>query len=124
MGDVECKGYRNLVVWQKAMELAKKVYLVTRNFPEEEIYALTSQVRRSAVSVPGNIAEGKGRGTDKEFVQFLRIALGSLYELQTQLELALRIEYITEKEFESIDQQMFEVEKMLNSLISSKLRSQ
>ena len=65
MGDVECKGYRNLVVWQKAMELAKKVYLVTRNFPEEEIYALTSQVRRSAVSVPSNIAEGKGRGTGK-----------------------------------------------------------
>ena len=95
MGDVECKGYRNLVVWQKAMELAKKVYLVTRNFPEEEIYALTSQVRRSAVSVPSNIAEGKGRGTGKEFIQFLRIALGSLYELQTQLELSMRIGYIT-----------------------------
>ena len=116
--------YRSLVVWQKGMELAEKVYLITKKFPKEEIYALTSQVRRSAVSVPSNIAEGKGRGTDKEFVQFLRIALGSLYELQTQLELALRIEYITEKEFESIDQQMFEVEKMLNSLISSKLRSQ
>ena len=117
-------SYRSLVVWQKGMELAEKVYLITKKFPKEEIYALTSQVRRSAVSVPSNIAEGKGRGTDKEFVQFLRIALGSLYELQTQLELALRIEYITEKEFESIDQQMFEVEKMLNSLISSKLRSQ
>ena len=122
MGDVECKGYRNLVVWQKAMELAKKVYLVTRNFPEEEIYALTSQVRRSAVSVPGNIAEGKGRGTGKEFIQFLRIALGSLYELQTQLELSMRIGYITTAQLNPIDSLALEVEKMLNSLITSTLR--
>jgi four helix bundle protein len=122
MGDVECKGYRNLVVWQKAMELAKKVYLVTRNFPEEEIYALTSQVRRSAVSVPSNIAEGKGRGTGKEFIQFLRIALGSLYELQTQLELSMRIGYITTAQLNPIDSLALEVEKMLNSLITSTLR--
>ena len=122
MGDVECKGYRNLVVWQKAMELAEKVYLVTRNFPEEEIYALTSQVRRSAVSVPSNIAEGKGRGTGKEFIQFLRIALGSLYELQTQLELSMRIGYITTAQLNPIDSLALEVEKMLNSLITSTLR--
>ena len=122
MGDVECKGYRNLVVWQKAMELAEKVYLVTRNVPEEEIYALTSQVRRSAVSVPSNIAEGKGRGTGKEFIQFLRIALGSLYELQTQLELSMRIGYITTAQLNPIDSLALEVEKMLNSLITSTLR--
>ena len=122
MGDVECKGYRNLVVWQKAMELAEKVYLVTRNFPEEEIYALTSQARRSAVSVPSNIAEGKGRGTGKEFIQFLRIALGSLYELQTQLELSMRIGYITTTQLNPIDSLALEVEKMLNSLITSTLR--
>jgi len=122
MGDVECKGYRNLVVWQKAMELAEKVYLVTRNFPEEEIYALTSQARRSAVSVPSNIAEGKGRGTGKEFIQFLRIALGSLYELQTQLELSMRIGYITTAQLNPIDSLALEVEKMLNSLITSTLR--
>ena len=122
MGDVECKGYRNLVVWQKAMGLAEKVYLVTRNFPEEEIYALTSQARRSAVSVPSNIAEGKGRGTGKEFIQFLRIALGSLYELQTQLELSMRIGYITTAQLNPIDSLALEVEKMLNSLITSTLR--
>ena len=82
-------SYRDLVVWQKSMELTKKIYTITKDFPKEEVYGLTSQIRRSAVSIPSNIAEGKGRNSDKEFVRFLQISLGSLYELQTQFELAL-----------------------------------
>ena len=74
--------------YSKSMLLAKKIYEICKNFPQEEIYGLTSQIKRSAISVPSNIAEGKGRGTNKDFIYFLRIALGSLYELQTQLELA------------------------------------
>ena len=111
----------NLDVWKRSCRLSVNIYKLCNNLKD---FGFKDQITRSGLSIASNIAEGKGRGTDKECVQFLRIALGSLYELQTQLELALRIEYITEKEFESIDQQMFEVEKMLNSLISSKLRSQ
>lgn len=111
-------SYRDLVVWQKAMELTKQVYLTTKSFPKEEVYGLTSQIRRCAVSIPSNIAEGKGRGSDKEFVRFLQISLGSLYELQTQLELALSFNYI--KNIDNILDLSLEIEKMLNKLITVK----
>ena len=90
--------------------------------PAKRDFLQATQVRRSTVSVPSNIAEGKGRGTGKEFIQFLRIALGSLYELQTQLELSMRIGYITTAQLNPIDSLALEVEKMLNSLITSTLR--
>ena len=80
--------YQDLRVWRNAMELTVNIYLATRKFPAEETYGLSSQLRRAAVSVPSNIAEGKGRSSDKELLQFLSRARGSIYELQTQLEIA------------------------------------
>ena len=102
------------------MNLAKETYQLTKSFPKEEIYGLTSQIRRCAISIPSNIAEGKGRGSDKEFVRFLQISLGSLYELNTQLELSYDLNYI--KNTKTIFDLSFEIEKMLNSLITKKGR--
>ena len=113
-------SYRDLIVWQKSMNLAKETYQLTKSFPKEEIYGLTSQIRRCAISIPSNIAEGKGRGSDKEFVRFLQISLGSLYELNTQLELSYDLNYI--KNTKTIFDLSFEIEKMLNSLITKKGR--
>ncbi len=117
-GEGRRNSYRDLIVWQKAMALAKQVYLITKTFPKDEIYGLTSQIRRCSVSVPSNIAEGRGRGSDKEFIRFLNIALGSVYELQTQLELALSFNYVSN--YDEINELSIEVEKMLNALINSK----
>ena len=87
-GKLAVRSFRDLVVWQKALDLAIRIYGMTRSFPREEIYGLTSQIRRAAISVPSNIAEGQGRLTSGEFRQFLGIARGSNFELQTQLEVA------------------------------------
>ncbi len=111
-------GYRDLIVWQKAMLLCKEVYFLTKSFPKEEVYGLTSQVRRCAISIPSNIAEGKGRNSDKEFIRFLQISLGSLYELQTQLELSLQLDFT--KNIDTVLNLSIEIEKMLNSLITKK----
>ena len=97
------------------MELAELVYAVTKSFPTSEAFNLVSQIQRSAVSVPSNIAEGKGRGSDKEFRQFLYIARGSLFELRTQLELARRLKYIDSNK--QIIEKIVEVQSMLNTLI-------
>src|SRR5581483_7522343 len=96
------QNYRDLVVWQRAMDLAEAIYGISRGFPKEELYGLTNQVRRAAVSVPSNIAEGQGRGSTREFVQFLHIANGSRQELETQLILAQRLNYIREQELEPL----------------------
>ncbi len=111
-------SFKNLLIWQKSMELAKEIYSLTKSFPKEEIYSLTQQIRRSALSIPCNIAEGKGRETNAEFLRFLQYALGSLYELQTQLELAKYLEYIDDNN--EILNKCFELEKMINSLITKK----
>ena len=111
-------GDRDLIVWQKAMLLCKEVYFLTKSFPKEEVYGLTSQVRRCAISIPSNIAEGKGRNSDKEFIRFLQISLGSLYELQTQLELSLQLDFT--KNIDTVLHLSIEIEKMLNSLITKK----
>jgi four helix bundle protein len=87
-------NFKELKVWQEAMSLAKDVFVITRNFPSEEKFGLTSQINRCSVSVPSNIAEGAGRQSDKEFNQFLNIALGSSYELETQLLLSNDFNYI------------------------------
>jgi four helix bundle protein len=87
----EIRDYRDLIVWQEAMEIAEVVYVLTRSFPREEAFGLTSQMRRAAVSIPSNIAEGFGRAQRRTFVQFLRIAQGSLKELETQAQLSARI---------------------------------
>ena len=91
-------NYQDLEVWKESMQLAKKIYLETKSFPKEEIYGITSQIRRAAVSIPSNIAEGSARQSDKEMVQFLHISLGSLAELETQLILSKEIGYL-ENEF-------------------------
>jgi four helix bundle protein len=92
---MEEKGYKKLIVWQKADELAYQVYIGTRNFPKMEIYGITSQLRRAALSVPTNIVEGYGRQGRKELKQFLNIALGSLAETEYLLDFSLRLEYLT-----------------------------
>ena len=85
------KNYRDLIVWQKAMELVTKIYHHTKSFPGEERYGLTLQLRRSSVSLPSNMAEGYGRNSTQDYIRFLRIANGSLFELQTQLEIAFNL---------------------------------
>ena len=110
-------SYRDLVVWQKSMEMVRFIYQLTNTFPKEELYSLTSQVRRSAVSIPSNIAEGYGRQHRLEYIRFLQIARGSLFELQTQMELAIMIGYLKREELITVDLLSVEIEKMLNSLI-------
>ncbi len=109
--------YRDLIVWKKAMDLTEEVYRVTNSFPRHELYGLTNQMRRAAVSIPSNIAEGQGRGSNREFSRFLNIAHGSLAELETQLLLSVRLGYINEKEIEQIQQNTNEVGKMIRGLI-------
>ena len=113
--------FKDLQVWQKSMELVKMIYLLTHTFPKSEIYSLTSQLRRSAISIPSNIAEGKGRGSIKEFINFLHISLGSLYELQTQLYLAKDLSYIDNfKLYEDINLMINQLDKMINALINNR----
>ena len=120
MGEV--KSYRDLTVWQRSMELATMVYGLVGGYPKYEEYGLSSQTRRCAVSIPSNIAEGYGRGYTKEYCRFLDFSRGSLYELQTQIEIATRLNYIEDKSFTEVQKISVEIEKMLNSLIS-KLRN-
>jgi four helix bundle protein len=111
--------YADLDVWQAAMELVVVIYQLTRRFPKDEVYGLVSQLRRVAVSVPSNIAEGKGRASDKELVQLLCHARGSLFEVETQLNIAERLTYIGRAEGESIRHELARIGQMLNGLIRS-----
>jgi four helix bundle protein len=113
------QSYRELIVWQKAMDFVAEVYRVTRSFPKEELYGVTSQVRRAAVSIPSNIAEGQGRQTTGEFRQFLGHARGSLLETETQVLLSERLKYLDHKTTENLLQQAAEVGRILNGLIGS-----
>lgn len=112
-------GYRELKVWQSAMQLAEEAYRLAGGFPKQEIYGLTSQLQRSAVSIPSNIAEGQGRNSPNEFRHFLGIALGSLAELETQILLAQRFNYISEQECGRAFQLADEIGKMLKGLQKS-----
>ena len=116
--------YRNLKVWQKAVALATEVYRATGSFPKEETYGLTSQIRRCVVSIASNIAEGAGRSHEKEFAQFLSIAYGSAYELETQLIIARNLKYLTVLDFEAFEKALEEVQKMLYSLRISQQKAQ
>lgn len=111
-------SYRDLLIWQKSMDLVTDIYRVSTKFPKEEVYGLTSQIRRATVSVPSNIAEGYGRRSTGDYKRFLNISLGSLYEFQTQLEVSRRLNYLEESEFEPLNNLSKEIEKMTNSLIS------
>ena len=112
------ENYRDLIAWQKAKALALEVYVCTRRFPKDEMYGLTSQMRRAAVSVPSNIAEGKGRHSHKELVQFLFRARGSLLELETQLSIARELDYINSPGFMHLNRTVEEVGRLLNGLIN------
>jgi len=103
------RTFRDLVVWQKAMELVTEIYRVTQKFPKEEIFGLMSQLRRAAVSVPSNIAEGQGRLTEKEFRQFLGNARGSLAEVETQIIIAQNLGYLDESSFKKLSTMVAEV---------------
>lgn len=112
-------NYEKLIVWQRAIELVEEVYAITRKFPRDELYALTSQVRRAAFSIPFNIAEGQSRRSKKEFLQFLFIARGSAYELNTGLLIALRLQYIDQDIYGRLTGRNKDVIRLLNGLINS-----
>ncbi len=109
--------FKDLLAWQKSLTLAKKVYQVTGNFPTEERFGLINQMRRCAVSIPSNIAEGYGRGSDKELLRFLYVALGSSNELETQLILSLELSFMKEEDSRMLQGLNTEVNKMILSLI-------
>ena len=113
------RTYRDLLAWQRAMDMVVAVYKCTRKFPKEELYALTNQIRRAAVSVPSNIAEGQGRGIGAEFRHHLRTSQGSLQEMETQMLLAERLGYVTAEEIESALCLAAEVGRLNRSLHAS-----
>lgn len=113
------KDFKDLIVWQKSMELVTEVYLLVKKLPKEELFALSNQIRRAAISIPSNIAEGQGRNSTKEFNQFLAIAKGSKAELETQLLLCVKIHYLDNSEIEAAISLIQEIGKMLNALQKS-----
>lgn len=117
----EIRSFRDLVVWQKAIDFVDATYQLTAGFPIEEQYGLTSQLRRAAVSIPTNIAEGYGRHSTSDYIRFLKIALGSLNECITQLEISVRLNFVNKDEVKEALELCAEIEKMLISLVN-KLR--
>jgi four helix bundle protein len=111
-------SYKDLIVWQKSMDLTESVYRISEKLPSKENYGLISQMRRAAVSIPSNIAEGYGRQSTGSYAQFLSIARGSLLELETQIELCIRLKYINQIDSEKIINDIIEISKMLTTLIS------
>lgn len=112
-------GFEKLAVWKVGMDLVESIYKVTRNFPRDEQFGLTSQVRRAATSIPSNIAEGYGRGSKASLANFMRIARGSLFEVRTQLEIARRIGIISPEELNPIADKAVELSRMLDGFIRS-----
>lgn len=113
------RHYTDLIVWQKAMDLVEKIYHATEPFPHREIFGLTNQMRRAAVSIPSNVAEGQGRATTKDFLQFLSIARGSLQEVETQVMLACRLSYLNEPLKCHLLDATAEIARILNGLVNS-----
>jgi four helix bundle protein len=113
------KPHKKLNAWSDAVDLAQQIYRVTERFPSNEQFGLTSQIRRAAVSIPSNIAEGAARQTKKEFLNFLHIAKGSLSELDTQLEIARRLEYLDQARWETLDERIERIDCMLSGLVRS-----
>ena len=112
----EIKDFKYLVVWQRAMDLVAEVYQVVKKLPKEELYALSDQIRRAVISIPSNIAEGYGRNSSKEFSHFISIAKGSKSELETQLLLCVKIDYLKESDIQNVMYLIDQVGKMLYSL--------
>ena len=124
MNDNKITSYRDLIVWQRAKDFVIALYRSTEQFPKHELFGLTSQIRRAAVSIPSNIAEGFNRRTKKEQVQFLRVAYGSGAEVETQLIIAKELGYLEDKEYNILKEALDEVMKMLNTLIGKFNKSQ
>jgi four helix bundle protein len=118
------KSYQDLQVWQKAMDLVDRIYQVTKAFPKEELYGLSSQIRRAAISIPSNIAEGQGRSSTKEFLRHLAIAYGSLMETETQILISQRQGYVSPREAESLISLASEIGRMLNGLSAALSKKQ
>jgi four helix bundle protein len=115
----EIRSFRDLIAWQKAMQLCHQVYSISARFPPAERFGLTAQLRRAAVSIPSNVAEGYGRGHQQDYVRFLRIARGSLYELETQLTLAVRLEFATSDVAASTADLTRKLDRILCALINA-----
>ncbi|WP_346854910.1 four helix bundle protein [uncultured Draconibacterium sp.] len=113
------KNFKNLNIWRKGIDLVVNVYIKSKQFPKEEIYGITSQMRRAAVSIPSNIAEGSGRNSDKDFNRFLDISLGSSFELETQLKIAHELEFLSDKDFNELNEKVIEEQKMITGLQKS-----
>ena len=111
----EVRNHKDLEVWKKSMDLVSNIYKSTESFPNKELYGLTNQIRRAAVSIPSNIAEGAARNSKKEFIQFLYISLGSLSELETQIIIASRLEYLNN--LDTLSEDLKFVQKLINGLI-------
>lgn len=113
------KTFKELLVWQKSMLLVTEIYKVTKEYPKEELFGLSSQMRRSSVSIPSNIAEGFGREGLNDFIRFLNISISSLFEIQTQIEISYNLNFIDKVVFEDLYTSTKEIERMLSSLIRS-----
>ena len=116
---MESKSYRDLIAWQKAMDFVTAVYRATASVPRDEIYGLTSRLRRAAVSIPSNIAESQGRQSTREIINFLSIAYGSVNEAQTQLLIAQRLGYLDDSDCQSLIEQSYELARIINGLSRS-----
>ena len=113
------QSYRDLDVWKKAMHMVKNIYIISSHFPKDELYGLTSQMRRCAVSIPSNIAEGHNRDSLRDYLRFISIARGSAAELETQLLISLDLKFINDKNYTNIDAQLDEISRMLRGLQKS-----
>jgi len=111
------KTHKDLTVWQESMKLVKEIFGLTSKFPKEEVYSITAQIKRAAISIPSNIAEGAARDSNKEYIHFLYISLGSASELDTQLIIAKDLNFLNEKDFEEIIEKLNNIGKMLSGLI-------
>lgn len=110
-------NYKELLVWQKSVDFVTEIYACTKNFPKEELYTLTSQIRRSSISIPSNIAEGHSRRSTLDYIQFLKIARGSCAELETQLIISKNLNYLSLEDFQKLSETASEISKMLNAII-------
>jgi len=110
------KSYRDLIVWQKAMDLVEEIYRCSQGFPNDERFGLTAQLRRAAVSVPSNIAEGNSRGTSRDYLRFLDMSYGSLAEVETQVMIANRLNYLDSPKLEDLLQRTGEIGRLINGL--------
>lgn len=113
---MKSRNFRELIVWQKAMDLTIEIYSLVKSLPREETYGLSDQMRRAAISIPSNIAEGEGRDSDKDLSRFLSISRGSLWELSTQIEICERLGYLDRKRTENAHLLIIEIGKMIKSL--------